>query len=122
MDIRVLHEDTSTRKAVVCSDRPADGNVCHRYQVIGVPCDEVNDGMFAKVNFQKGPVKEAGVNGCQNEDLLLIVIDRLEHFQDGPFACDENQVALIAARKSLHALQSRTKNRETRNVEGTSQK
>lgn len=118
MDIRTLHEDPETKKTVICSDRPADGGACHRYQITGVPTDEVRDGVFARVNFQKGPVKEAGVNGCQNEDLLLILIDRLEHFQRGEFACIENKIALEAAREALDALNSRTKDREKRNVEG----
>ena len=122
MDIRILDEDRDTKKSIVCSDRPADGNACHKYQVVGVPCDEVDDGILAKVNFQKGPVEEVGVNGCQNEDLLIIIIDRLEHFQEGQFACEENQQALEATSAALEALRSRTHNREARKGEGTSQK
>lgn len=118
MDIRILDEDKATKKSIICSDRPAEGGACHRYQIIGVPTDEIMDGVFSRINFQKGAVQEAGVNGCTNEDLLIILIDRLEHFQAGPFPCEENQKALIACRKALNALHSRTADRKARNVEG----
>ena len=49
---------------------------------------------LATVLFQDGPVAEVGVNGCHNEDLIAIVIDRLQHFQRGDFACRENALAL----------------------------
>ena len=39
-------------------------------------------------------MKEAGKNGIHNEDLLVIVIDRLRGFQSGPFKCRENAIAI----------------------------
>lgn len=39
----------------------------------------------AMIKFQKGPVKEEGLNGVFIEDLLLIVKDQLEHFQRGEY-------------------------------------
>ena len=118
MDIRILHSYENTK--VVRSDKPADGNACHNYQVSGVPTDNVKDGIFARVYFQKGPVKEVGVNGCQNEDLLRIVEDRLAGFQSGEFACIENKIALEAVQQALEALESRTRDRTKRGVEGKS--
>ena len=56
-------------------------------------------------------------NGVTNEALLAIVIDRLEGFQDGPFACDENEAALNSLRNALVYLQERTRGRMARGVE-----
>ena len=120
MDIRILHEDKHA--SVVCSDKPGAGGACHRYQVVGVPCDAVEDGVFVRVKFQEGPITETGRwNGCQNEDLLRIVQDRLEGFQSGDFPCQENADALLAVRQALSALEKRTTDRESRNVEGRNQ-
>lgn len=54
-----------------------------------------------------------------DENLLAIVIDRLEGFQSGKFACAENQDALDYARKCLQTLQNRTARREKEGKEGT---
>lgn len=56
--------------------------------------------------------------GVTNEALLAIVIDRLEGFQAGPFACTENAAALDHARICLGELQERTRGRIRRGVEG----
>lgn len=53
-----------------------------------------DDAVLAEIHFQQGPIKEDGINGVNNEDLILMVIDRLENFQSGPFACRENDMAL----------------------------
>ena len=59
--------------------------------------------------------------GVTNEALLAIVIDRLEAFQDGPYACAENEKALVGLRDALQALHDRTLNRTARQVEGKQQ-
>ena len=88
---------------------PTHGNAFHVYGI----------GDFNIVNFQEGPVKENGVNGCQNEDLLAIVIDRLECFQSGSLACEENARALRKIEEGLGWLRYRTADRVRRGVEGT---
>lgn len=91
-------------------------NANHEYQV-----NRVNtlDGPLTKVRFQKGPIKENGVNGCCNEDLIAMVIDRLNSFQESPYACRENALAVTKLEEALHWLRHRTVNREKRGVEGT---
>lgn len=117
MDIRVLYKGEHAQ--VVCSDKPGPGGACHRYQVVGVPNDDVQDGVFVRVKFQEGPVGETGVwNGCQNEDLLRIVEDRLQGFQSGDFPCIENKIALEAVQQAIEALESRTRDRKDRGVGG----
>ena len=75
---------------------------------------------IVEVHFQEGPIKECGVNGVCNEDLIAMVICRLEHFQKGPYACRENALAITKLEESLLWLRKRTMGREQRNVEGTS--
>lgn len=71
------------------------------------------------VAFQKGPIQEAGVNGAMNEDLIAIVIDRLEAFQQSPYKCRENAIAITKLEEALLWLNYRTSKREARGVEGT---
>ena len=72
------------------------------------------------VKFQKGPIKENGVNGCCNEDLIAMVLDRLNSFQESPYKCRENAIAITKLEEALHWLGHRTRGREKRGVEGTS--
>ena len=100
-------------------------NANHEYIVVAVPVEgeEIGlDNSYAKVNFQKGPIKENSVNGCHNEDLIAIVIDRLQCLNQGDFACRENSIAITKLEEALLWLNKRTQDRIARNVEGTSQK
>lgn len=78
-----------------------------------------NDPCCSVLRFQKGPVTEAGVNGITNEVLLAILVDRLRGFQDGPFKCRENALALTKLEEAQHWLYARTRARMARGVEGT---
>ena len=75
--------------------------------------------MIASVKFQDGAIKETGINGIFNEDLLLMIIDRLENFQKSKFACNENEQALIKLEEAVMWLRKRTTEREVRGVAGT---
>ena len=100
-------------------------NANHEYIVVTAPAEGEETGLdnpYAKVNFQKGPIKENGVNGCHNEDLIAIVIDRLQCLNQGDFACRENSIAITKLEEALLWLNKRTQDRIARNVEGTSQK
>ena len=72
-----------------------------------------------EVNFQCGPIKEAGVNGVMNEDLLVMVKTRLEYFNQTEFRCKENSMAITKLEEALLWLRKRTMGRENRGVEGT---
>ena len=100
-------------------------NANHEYIVVAAPAEGEEIGLdnpYAKVNFQKGPIKENGVNGCHNEDLIAIVIDRLQCLNQGDFACRENSIAITKLEEALLWLNKRTQDRIARNVDGTSQK
>ena len=69
------------------------------------------------IKFQMGNPKETGVNGVTNESLLVILINRLEHL-NSRFRCDENEDAIASMKSALESLESRTKARINRGVEG----
>ena len=110
------------------TDQPGAGGANHRYEITGFDASDnasavtstmpvaQMDGLV--VLFQNGPINEHGVNGVTQEVLLAIVADRLESFQAGPFACPENRNALMHVQDAMTWLQSRTKARMARGVEG----
>jgi hypothetical protein len=81
---------------------------------------EISDA-FIKIKFQLGPVKEFGLNGCQIEQVIKILINRLQGFQRGQFKCKTNHETIGHLQLALAFLESRTKDREKRGVEGTNQ-
>jgi len=70
--------------------------------------------------IQNGPIKEHGVNGCQVDTLIHAAKMILEGFNK-KFPCRENSVAITKLDESIMWLEKRTKDREARKVEGTSQ-
>jgi acetamidase/formamidase len=123
---RVLEIGSRRFTEVQVFDALGAGGACHEYRVCNVsphPTLGVYEQIdFAKVSFQNGPIKESGVNGCHNEDLIAIVIDRLQCFQAGDYACRENAIALTKLEEAMHWLNHRTQARINRGVEGTHQK
>jgi len=91
-------------------------NAPHRFSVSTV---EEPSTILADIHFQEGPIKECGVNGVCNEDLINMVICRLEGFQNSEFACRENALAITKLEEALLWLRKRTMARESRGVEGT---
>lgn len=75
--------------------------------------------LLAVIHFQEGPIEERGVNGVMNEDLLAMVLTRLEHFQKSEFKCRENENAIDAIEDAMYWLRKRTRERKARGVEGT---
>ena len=104
----------------VCGELGA-GGAYHSYEIIPAS-DIARTAPYCFINFQKGPVAEAGKNGIFIEDLLQICRHRLHCFQTGDFACRENEQALTKIEEALHWLDRRTKERQHRGVEGTNEK
>lgn len=110
---------------IVVADEPGAGGANHRYEITGFdastnPSHQDPEGRTKKVIlFQNGPINEVGVNGLTHEALLAIVIDRLRSFQNGPYSCRENALALTKLEEAQHWLLSRTRARMARGVEGT---
>ena len=108
-------------------DEPGAGGACNVYTISGYHAS-TNPGAtllpsapvgVTEILFQNGPIAEVGVNGITHEALLAILIDRLEHFERGPFACKENERALVGLQQAQYWLHQRTKGRMDRGVEGT---
>lgn len=114
---------------LVATGEVGAGGAHHRYLIDGFDttnnpsregpydADAVQSHMV--VLLQNGPIGEVGVNGVTHEVLLAIIKHRLEAFQRGPYACDDNAVALTAVDNAIAALQARTIARIARGVEGT---
>ena len=119
---RTLNVGSQRFTKVDVLDAPGAGGANHNYVVIPVDPDLQNGHPFAVVNFQDGPINENGVNGCHQEDLLAIVIDRLRSFQAGEYSCRENAIALTKIEEAMMWLNKRTADRQARGVEGTSVK
>ncbi len=97
-----------------CPYEPGSRTCCAEYME-QIPESRV----LCDIHFQEGPIKECGVNGVCNEDLINMVIDRLEHFQNSEFRCNENAAAITKLEEALLWLRKRTIGREQRGVEGT---
>lgn len=107
-------QDDMDKVRVFATDEPGAGNACHKYYIDiedSVKCE-------SRIKFQEGPLLENTPNGCSNEAVMAVVIDRLKGFQAGQFACRENEMALIHLEQALMWLQRRTRSRIQRGVEG----
>jgi hypothetical protein len=91
-------------------------NAPHHFQVRNMATSEI----VGEVHFQEGPIKEAGINGINNEDAILMVITRLESFQQSEYACSENEEAIAYLMRAINALRARTNRRKDAGTEGTS--
>lgn len=73
--------------------------------------------------IQKEPKEEGSTelvtvsDGCTNEDLLGVVIDRLSFLQS-KFPCKENACAITHLQEAKMWLEERTRNRVAKQVEG----
>jgi hypothetical protein len=97
-------------------DDTGPGGANHRYRIEPT----IGNAVGIVIDFQNGPIAEAGINGLSNEALLAVVEDRMKGFQSGKYACRENALALTHIQEAMHWLHHRTREREQRGVEGTS--
>lgn len=73
-----------------------------------------------ELRFQRGPIGEAGVNGCQNEQIMAAIVHRLGVLNKR-FPCRENSIAITHLETALLWLEKRTADRKLRGVEGKNQ-
>ena len=81
-------------------------------------------GLGLEIHFQDGPIGEYGINGTTNEEVIHVLIERIESLQAMDrykYACHENSSALTHLAEALNALEARTYRRIQRNVEGKSE-
>lgn len=72
------------------------------------------------IQWQDGPVGEVGVNGCQVEDVIDVLVARLTELNVDPYRCRENSLAITKLEEARLWLNERTRARTARGVEGTS--
>ena len=128
---RIVDIGTTRFTRVVATDGPGAGGANHAYTVEHVDAIraevagedaastyapfELGKVVFAHGQFgAKGPSE-----GVFNEDLIAMVIDRLNAFQAGPYRCLENAVAITKLEEAMMWLGKRTADRERRGVLGT---
>ncbi len=123
---KLEHDLLTSKYTVVLHEEPEkmNYNAPHNFEVLTTLSDARKDlstapYLLQKIHFQEGPVKECGVNGVMNEDLIAMVITRLEHFQKSEFACRENALAITKLEEALLWLRKRTMGREKKGIEGT---
>lgn len=112
--MRTLPNNAPTSVAAIDARDPAAGNASHVYGIQhGGPKDVL------RIAFQHGPRGlPASTPGIFDDDLLAIIEDRLDGFQTGPFACQENADALAAVRAARTALGLRVARRIAQGVLG----
>jgi len=95
----------------------------HWEDALGNPAGGCSFGTGFTISWQNGPLgrdedrKEP--NGAFVEDVIDAVKHRIEYYQQSEFACHTNALAIQALDDALSALESRTADREEREVEGT---
>lgn len=96
----------------------------HKY-VLG-NFEDSNNGQTIQF-IEKRPVSEGSTvletinDGTTNEEVLRMLIDRLQSLQ-AKFPCRENAIVITKLEESLMWLEKRTADRKARNVEGTNAK
>lgn len=116
------HEDSlglNDRLVISADERdPINGGASHHYIIyFRLP----DDGLLkvADIQFQHGPRHEEGSKlGATEAAIIQVLIDRLEGFQAGRFACGSNQRALRALREAQNEMRDRAIERARRGVLG----
>lgn len=92
----------------------------------GRPAGGHTAGRGFSIEWQNGPLASDGVrkepNGAFVEDIIAAAIDRIEYYQRSEFHGIHNAVALGHLYAAAEVLAERTRDRESRGVEGTHQK
>ena len=102
------HEHTAADKLLAIVAGPAGkGGAPLDYYIRGM-ANRWTENIDFKFKFQTAPVHEVGITGVTMEALLAVIIDRLEGFQSGAYACDENEAALRCCKLALVNLNLRT--------------
>lgn len=112
------HHTNEANKALVIKAIDREGEPV-AYQVMTDPLPTLPGKVFVELPFQRGPIKEVGINGITLEVLLAIARDKLERHQFTKHACTENDDAIAAVVEAAAHLESRTKRRTAEGVEGT---
>jgi hypothetical protein len=114
------HDGHGLNESIVIEANPlGPGNASHRYALYISEPDKDNQ-IVGTIQFQEGPRNVAGSKpGMTEAALLAVLIDRLQGFQAGPYACRENAIQLTKLEEVLHWTKARADARAKRGVLGT---
>lgn len=98
--------------------------VPHHFLIVDKSCvkdrENIKPIILGSIDFQDGQIIDGkGINGVMDENLIAIVISRLEGFQSSKFACKENDIALTKLQEAMLWLKNRTTDKELKNIEIT---
>ncbi len=110
-------------------DHAKGGGASHNYRIaiditgsrlaVESGCTGKTDETVATIQFQHGPRNEDDSKpGITEAALYAVLIDRLEAFQAGPFACSSNAHQLAHLRDALRLTRERVDERAERGVLG----
>lgn len=121
--IETHHDGHGLNESIVLlADEPNASGASHFYQA-HIGDSEGDDSLVVLVQFQNGPRNvEGSTPGATEAVLMAILIDRLEGFQAGPYACPENDRQLKYLRIALEATRARADERAARGVLGKNEK
>lgn len=76
------------------------------------------------ISWQKGPLRNDdgtvnAPNGAFVEDVIRAALQRIEFYNESPFRCRENSLAITKLEEALHWLNARTERRTEQGTEGT---
>ena len=77
----------------------------------------VTDDAVLTFRIQNGPIKEVGINGLQASDLLFFCKELFKSLNKA-YPCRENALTITKIEEAIHWQDARTKDRESRGVEG----
>jgi len=80
---------------------------------------EVVELPYIRVVYQCGLPKDAGVNGCRIEDVVDVALYKLNQYQNGPLACEENAEAVRYLKLAKQSLAQRLQRRQVQGVLNT---
>jgi len=80
---------------------------------------EVVETPYIRVVYQCGLPKDAGVNGCRIEDVVDVALFKLNQYQMGPLACEENAEAIRYLKLAKQSMAERVYRRQIQGVFNT---
>lgn len=109
---------------VYAADEPGAGGANHVYFIEGNIVERpIRVTYGVHIQFQNGSRKDPNAtHGVLDTDLLEIIRDRLNGFQSGKFATDDNAKALEHIEIALMYMNKRVEDRMARDVLGTYEK
>lgn len=109
---------------ITADERDAEkgGNASH-YYTVDIPTLPAKEFPGFGIQFQHGPRGvECSKPGITEAVLYAMLIDRLEGFQAGPFACPENEDQLVHLRAALALTRKRADARAEQGVLGKNER